>query len=113
MYRSYIAQKKFAIPLDEINSNSPVELQAVRIYADYLANSKKRLVVQHHSCQYSYNDYWMRFFSENILKDVEKRLNSGLDLKPIFLLIAAAIYTHEGDYDSALRTLHISDDIEW
>ncbi len=42
MYRSYIAQKKFSIPLDEISSNSPSELQAVRIYADYLANSKKR-----------------------------------------------------------------------
>lgn len=42
MYRSYIAQKKYAVVLDEVGSTSPVEVQAVKVLAEYFHNSTKR-----------------------------------------------------------------------
>jgi len=90
MYRAYIAQKKFGLPLEEISQSSPTDLQAVRLYAEYLSNPKKR---------------------EQVMKDVEKRLNAGVENSTL-VLIAALIYTHAADFDAALRILHQSDDLE-
>ncbi len=42
MYRSYIAQRKYAVVIDEVNSSSPSEVQAVRLLAEYLHSSNKR-----------------------------------------------------------------------
>lgn len=46
MYRAYIAQRKYTVPLDEITGVSPPELQVIRTYADYLANPPKRFVIK-------------------------------------------------------------------
>ena len=44
MYRSYIAQKKYTVVLDEVLSSSPAEVQAIRMLADYLHSPAKRYV---------------------------------------------------------------------
>jgi len=61
--------------LDEINSGSPPELQAVRLLADYLYNKQKQ---------------------ESILQNLETKLTSGVDSNDdLFLLMAASVYHHE------------------
>ena len=44
MYRSYVAQRKYAVVLDEVRSSSASELQAVKLLAQYLHTPSKRCV---------------------------------------------------------------------
>jgi len=61
--------------LDELNSGSSPELQAVRLLADYLYNKQKR---------------------ESILQSLETKLTGGIDSNDdLFLLMAASVYYHE------------------
>ena len=50
MYKSYIAQRQYAVVLDEVNNASPTELQAVRLLAEYLQNPAKRLAWGWNGC---------------------------------------------------------------
>ncbi|KAK3710406.1 hypothetical protein QZH41_012330, partial [Actinostola sp. cb2023] len=91
MYRAYTAQGKYGVVLDEITQLSPLEVQPVRILADYLQNPKKR---------------------DSILSSIEKQLNSSSNINDYYLLMVASVYVHEQNYDSALRCLHQSESLE-
>jgi len=90
LYRSYTAQGKYGLVLDEIKPSSPPEVQSIRLLAEYLQSPSKR---------------------ESIVKDIEKKLK-GSDFSEYYLLVASTIYFQEGDTDSALRCLFQSTALE-
>jgi len=96
LYRAYVAQKKYGVPLDEISAAAaPPALKGVRIFADYLnSNDNRRL---------------------KLVEDLEKTLNKGTEATDnTFILMSANIYMLETNFDAALRLLHNAegDDLE-
>ncbi|CAG0886884.1 unnamed protein product [Darwinula stevensoni] len=92
MYRAYIAQKKYAVVLDEIRPDSPEELQAIKTYALYLSSPAKRI---------------------SIVADLDAKIAKGVNPdQTTFLLMAASIYFQEENYEETLKLLHESDHLE-
>ncbi|EAW84751.1 coatomer protein complex, subunit epsilon, isoform CRA_d [Homo sapiens] len=93
LYRAYLAQRKFGVVLDEIKPSSAPELQAVRMFADYLAHESRR---------------------DSIVAELDREMSRSVDVtNTTFLLMAASIYLHDQNPDAALRALHQGDSLEW
>lgn len=93
MYRAYIAQKKYGLVLNEINSSKPESLQSVKLFAQYLSQS-----------------------SASSRSSIVEQIDSNLDQHtndPISSLMAATIYYYEQNFDTALKVLNNFSHIEW
>ncbi|CAG0915930.1 unnamed protein product [Notodromas monacha] len=106
MYRAYIAQRKFAVVLGEINLGSSPELLAVRRYAEYLsANSEKKYVffiTPRHTLGILSISCSRRSIVEKLEQDVKK-----IDANSTYeVVLAATIFTLEEMFEVALRLLH-------
>ncbi|XP_065181013.1 coatomer subunit epsilon-like [Sycon ciliatum] len=92
LYRAYLAQRNYAVVLDEVTRSSAAEVQAVRQLAQYLHSPSKR---------------------NSVLEDIEGQLKAGVDTtSDTMFIVAAAIYAHRKDYGTALKTLHQTQSLE-
>ncbi|XP_060641071.2 coatomer subunit epsilon [Anolis sagrei] len=92
LFRAYIAQRKYGVVLDEIKPSSCPELQAVRMFAEYLSNESKR---------------------DAIVAELDKKMAKSVDItNTTFLLMAASVYFHDQNLDAALRALHQGETLE-
>ncbi|RXM97966.1 Coatomer subunit epsilon [Acipenser ruthenus] len=85
-------KRKYGVVLDDVKPSSSAELQAVRMFAEYLSNEAKR---------------------DAIVAELDKRMGKSVDVSNTsFLLMAASIYFHDSNTDAALRTLHQGESLE-
>nr|XP_026654983.1 coatomer subunit epsilon [Zonotrichia albicollis] len=94
LFRSYIAQRKFGVVLDELQGSPSPELQSVRMFAQFLASDSQSQ-------------------RDSIVAELDKKMAKSVDVaNSTFLLMAASIYCHQQDPDAALRALHQGDSLE-
>uniref|UniRef100_A0A8C4FUC3 Coatomer subunit epsilon n=1 Tax=Denticeps clupeoides TaxID=299321 RepID=A0A8C4FUC3_9TELE len=85
-------KRKYGVVMDDIRPGAAEELQAVRMFADFLSNQARR---------------------DAIVAELDKKMAKNVDVaNTTFLLMAASIYFHEANSDAALRTLHQGDSLE-
>lgn len=87
MYRAYIAQRKYGVVMDEINEQSPPEIRALKLLAQYSSATTDN--------------------RDAIINRLNSMLNEVSDTpSDILLIVASAIYSNEQNYEAALKVLH-------
>lgn len=93
LYRSYLAQRKYRVVLEEVKSSSPALLQPLKTLAQYLSSPSSK--------------------KDSILTELDSQMGGNVDVtNHVLLLVAATIYLHADQPESALRVLHPSDHLE-
>jgi coatomer protein complex subunit epsilon len=91
VYRSYIAQSKFRVVIDAIRPNAEPALRAVRMFAEFMASAETK--------------------RKQILETLEEQLQADAS-NDVFMLMTASAFYVSGNYESALRCIHQSNDLE-
>ncbi|CAG9769382.1 unnamed protein product [Ceutorhynchus assimilis] len=91
-YRSYIAQNKFLVVLDEIHGASSSEIQPLKFLAEYLHNSNKSN-------------------RDSVLEQLNQKIDTTAHNETL-VLVAAIIFIKEENFDGAYRYLHASESLE-
>lgn len=91
MYRSYIAQKKYRVVLDEIDVNRTPELKPIRLLAEYFAFPDRKA---------------------EIISALEKHEVEADEVSDIWAVASASVFYSEENYSEALRILHQRNDLE-
>lgn len=92
MYRAYIAQHKYGVVINDITSSSEPELQHIKMLAVYLSGNPDK--------------------KKDVMVSLENKLQNVNPDDKILPLIAGLIYYLDENYDSTLRLLHKSDNLE-
>jgi len=93
VYRSYIAQRKYRIVMDEVKPSSSPLLHPLKMLAEFLAAPAAK--------------------RESLVLEVDGKLSGNVDVSNhVQLLVAATIYLHADQPESALRVLHPSEHLE-
>lgn len=85
MYRSYIAQNKYRVVLDEIKASNETPLLALRYLAEYLSNAARK-------------DAIVSIFDDKFQGDI-----NALDV--IWIIAGAIVYINEESYETAMKIL--------
>jgi len=92
LYRSYLAQRKYRVVLEEVKSSSPALLKPLKQLAEFLAAPAKR---------------------DDIVTELDTEMAGNVDVSNhVLLIVASTIYLHAEQPESALRVLHPSDHLE-
>ncbi|KAJ3248426.1 hypothetical protein HDU78_000588 [Chytriomyces hyalinus] len=86
LYRAYIAQSRFNMPMNEITPADSAELRAVRLLALWLSQTSQSN-------------------RDAVVSDLAA-LIAGSQLTPLLAVIAASIYYNHALYEDALKILH-------
>lgn len=89
-YRSYMAQNKFLVVLDEIHGAAPPEIVPLKLLAEYLSGKSKK---------------------EAVVAQVDQQISANANNETL-ILVAATIYSNENNYEAAYRVLHASESLE-
>jgi len=90
LYRAMVGQKQFSVLNTEIKSSAPPQLLAVKAFANFISTGN----------------------AENNLKVLEAQLQAVAPENWVSPVMCASVYLHQKNYESALRTLQLTDHIE-
>ncbi|XP_056640640.1 coatomer subunit epsilon [Diorhabda sublineata] len=89
-YRSYMAQNKFLVVLDEIHDGSSNDILPLKFLAEYLSKKNNK---------------------ESILSQLEHQISINANSETL-IIVAATIYINESNLEAAYKVLHASESLE-
>lgn len=90
LYRSYVAQGKYNLVINDIGSSTEASLKAIQLLASYLADVQKNAN--------NTQEYVEK--ANALLEEGANRINS------VVQVVLATIFVQAGNLEDALRTLH-------